>query len=120
MSTTALAQASKSDLAAKANRLQAIVRNVREHSRTVMRRSTGVLVSGAGGFIAGVIDDRVPEVGGLPTAALVGVGLGLLGAVDGAGDQSDMLCALGGGILAGAAYGKGKEMSQEISRRAGA
>lgn len=117
MSTTALAQASKSDLAAKANRLQAIVRNVKEHSRTAMRRGTSVIVAGAGGFIAGVIDDRIPEIGGLPTAALAGIGLGLLGAVDGAGDQSDMLCALGGGILAGAAYGKGKEMSQELARR---
>ena len=115
--STALANTSKTDLAAKANRLQGMIRNVREHSRTVMRRSTGVLVAGAGGFLAGVIDDRIPEVGGLPTAALVGVGLGLLGAVDGAGDQSDMFCALGGGVLAGAAYSKGREMSQEISRR---
>lgn len=113
-----LAETSKTELATRIDRLKSLAKNAREHARVATRRGVGVITAGAGGFLAGVIDDRVPEVGGLPTNVLLGLGLGIIGAVDGAGDQSDVLCALGGGILAGAGYEKGKQMSQELAAKA--
>lgn len=114
-----LATTSKTELAARVNRLKSLAKAAREHTREATRRGTSVIVAGAGGFLAGVIDDRIPEVGGLPTNVMLGVALGLAGAVDMAGDQSDILVALGGGVLAGAGYEKGKQMSRELAAKAG-
>ncbi len=113
-----LATTSKTELAARVSRLKNIAKAAREHTREATRRGTAVVVAGAGGFIAGVVDDRFPEVGGLPTNVLLGLGLGIAGAVDMAGDQSDILVALGGGILAGAGYEKGKQVSRELAAKA--
>jgi hypothetical protein len=108
---------SKADLIATAERLRGIAKRARETSRTAVRRGTTVVLAGAGGFVAGAIDDRIPEVGGFPTSVVAGLALGLLGAIDGAGDQSDNVCALAGGLLAGAGYDRGRQMSQELGSR---
>lgn len=114
----ALAEVSKPELMARYERVKALARSVREKGQVAARRGICVGAAAAGGFAAGVIDDRMPEVGGLPTNIIVGLGLGVLGAIDGAGDQSDAVCAFAGGILAGAAYEKGRSTSQELATRA--
>jgi hypothetical protein len=113
----ALAELNKGDLKERVVRMRASLARARVATRETVRRGTGVLATSAGGFAAGVIDDRVPEVGGLPTGLAVGGALALAGAMGLAGDQSDLLCDFGSGMLAGAAYGKGIEASRDLAKK---
>jgi len=109
-----LATMSKTDLASALNRARSIAKNVREKSETSVQRLTGVVAAGAGGFAAGVLDHRVPEVQGLPTAIVGGLLLGVAGSLDMAGKASEALTAFGGGMLAGGMALKGRQFSEEL------
>lgn len=110
-------QATKSEAVARYQRLKSALARSRETARETMVQSTGVAVTAGGGFLAGVLDDRMPDIGGLPTNVVVGLGLSVAGLMNAAGDQSHLLVNLGGGVLAGAAYNKGVEVSREVTER---
>ena len=113
----AIEAAPKTEVISRYRRLKSSLAKARETTRETVRRGTGVAMVAAGGFAAGFIDERMPEVGGLPTNLVMGGGLALAGIMDAAGDQSDLLCSLGAGVLAGAAYGQGVKMSQELTAK---
>ena len=111
---TNLAQYSKGDLAQALNRAKSMAKNMREKTKVITERGTMVVAAGAGGFAAGVIDHRVPEFQGLPTALVGGLTLGILGALDMAGDASPALTAFGSGMFAGGMALKGREFSEGL------
>lgn len=104
----------KAELAERYQRAKNMLARARESTREVTRRGTTVALGAAGGFAAGVLEEKFPEIGGIPTSAAVGLGVALIGVLDGAGDASDSLVALGSGMLAGAAYGQGRKFGAEI------
>lgn len=115
MASTALSQISKSELAEKYERAKSAIKRVRAGAKVGTERTVTLALGGVGGFAAGALDHRMPEVGGLPTSAVVGLGLGILGITDMAGDSSQHLLAIGSGMLAGAAYQQGQKFSQGLN-----
>lgn len=86
---------------ARAERLSASLKRVKEQAKNTTRRgiSAGATLAGAGA--AGFLDAKLPNVGSstLPTSVMVGLaalGVGLLGLLD---EHSDHLVAAGSGML---------------------
>lgn len=109
-----LAQYSKSELATKYESAKKAIARVRAGAKQATQRTTTVALSGVGGFAAGAIDEKMPEIGGLPTSMTVGVAMALLGITDAAGEASEQLLALGSGMVAGSAYGYGRDFSRNL------
>ncbi len=115
MASAALASVPKSELVERYERAKGAIKRAREQTKVITNRTVTLALSGAGGFGAGILDHRIPEIAGLPTSATVGLALGILGVVDAAGEASDHLLALGSGMLAGAAHEQGRKFSQGLN-----
>lgn len=112
---TEIQKLDKRELAERYERAKQSIKRARAQGKVVVTRTTSLVMSGAGGFAAGMVDHRIPEIAGLPTSATVGLALGILGVVDAAGDASDSLLAFGSGMLAGAAHEQGRKFSQGLN-----
>lgn len=105
----------KGELAERYERAKSAIKRARNQTKVITTRTTNLALSGVGGFAAGMVDHRIPEIAGLPTSATVGLALGILGVVDAAGEASDSLLALGSGMLAGAAHEQGRKFSEGLN-----
>ena len=96
---------------ARAERLSAQLKRVRESGKETTRRGVNAGATLAGAFVAGALEAKLPSVGGstVGTPVIAGVaalGYGLLGLAD---KHSDAVVALGAGLLSGEARDLGRQ-----------
>lgn len=107
MATTDMTQYSKGEVVKKYEALKGSMKRLRENSQQIGQRGATLVLTTGGGFAAGVLESKIPEFNGIPTGLLAGLGLGLLGAFDGAGAASEQVLSFGAGMAAGSAYNQG-------------
>lgn len=97
--------ATLSETRGKLERARGTIKNLKEEGRRVTRLATHSTLMAAGGVGAGVLRVKFPKIPGtdLPSDAALGTVMVLAATFDMAGDMSDELLAIGGGMLAASA-----------------
>jgi hypothetical protein len=97
----------KTKIAKYQSRALEAVRQRRDTVRTVVSSAEIILGAGIGGYVS----ETMPDIGGVPSDA--GIGLVLVGV--GMGMSQRDLTAIGTGMLAGYAHSKGREIASSKS-----
>lgn len=89
---------------AKLDRARSTIRTLRDRGQKAAQMTTMAAMTAAGGASAAVLDRHLPRVAGLDSKMVFGAGLTLVGLTDLAGQWSDEILSLGGGMLAVSTY----------------
>lgn len=87
------------------DRARAKIRTMKNEGQRVTRLATHSMLMTGGGALAGVLRVKYPKITGteIPSDAALGSAMVLAATLDLAGDMSDELLAIGGGMLAASA-----------------